>query len=255
MKKIQSLSLLIFFILASFVSVYAKDEIYDLNYVLQLKGGFPYTIEDYAKEQGMTLEHFLYLENHSSYSIVEDDLKKIYEIRLKQIKPDSNTLMQKLVTKEVMEKYLNGEIKSPKGFISVCADLVHCRTIADFYYVLRMDYPHTKYNPDDEAIGIIRFKASNLDKCFIPFNKNLGGNYESPYPFPFTGHGFTAGGNGRWGSPEWVILEPVQLLKGSAIFELRKDGTEILKGVYDEKLKRFKRVNNNNLIKEVKGEK
>ena len=171
MKRIQSLTILIFFILASFVSVYAKDEIYDLNYVLQLKGGFPYTIEDYAKEQGMTLEHFLYLENHSSYSIVEDDLKKIYEIRLKQIKPDSNTLMQKLVTKEVMEKYLNGEIKSPKGFISVCADLVHCRTIADFYYVLRMDYPHTKYNPDDEAIGIIRFKASNLDKCFIPFNK------------------------------------------------------------------------------------
>ena len=46
MKKIQSLSLLIFFILASFVSVYAKDEIYDLNYVLQLKGGFPYTIEE-----------------------------------------------------------------------------------------------------------------------------------------------------------------------------------------------------------------
>lgn len=242
MQKLKLFLLTITFILISFVSVFAKNEVYDLNYVLQLKGGFPYTIEQYAKEQGMTLEHFLYLENHSSYSILEDDLKKIYEIRLKQIKPDSNTLMQKLVTLGKMEKYLNGDIKSPQGFISVCADLVHCRTIADFYYTLRMDYPHTEYSPDDEAIGIIRFKASNLDKCFIPFNKNLGGTYESPYPFPFTGHGFTAGGNGRWGSPEWVILEPTQLLKGSAIFELRKDGTEILRGVYDEKLKKFKRV-------------
>ena len=242
MKQIKIFLLTILFISLSFVSAFAKNEVYDLNYVLQLKGGFPYTIEQYAKEQNMTLEHFLYLENHSSYSILEDELKKIYEIRLKQIKPDSNTLMQKLVTIEKMEQYLNGDIKAPQGFISVCADLVHCRTIADFYYTLRMDYPNTQYSPDDEAIGIIRFKASNLDKCFIPFNKNLGGTYESPYPFPFTGHGFTAGGNGRWGSPEWVILEPVKLLKGSKIFELRKDGTEILRGVYDEKLKRFKRV-------------
>ncbi len=242
MKQIKIFLLTILFISLSFVSVFAKNEVYDLNYVLQLRGGFPYTIEQYAKEQGMTFEHFLYLENHSSYSILEKDLKKIYEIRLKQIKPDSNTLMQKLVTVEKMEQYLNGDIKAPQGFISVCADLVHCRTIADFYYTLRMDYPHTQYSPDDEAIGIIRFKASNLDKCFIPFNKNLGGTYESPYPFPFTGHGFTAGGNGRWGSPEWVILEPVKLLKGSAIFELRKDGTEILRGIYDEKLKRFKRI-------------
>ena len=50
MKTIKIFLLTILYISLSFVSSFAKNEVYDLNYVLQLKGGFPYTIEQYAKD-------------------------------------------------------------------------------------------------------------------------------------------------------------------------------------------------------------
>ena len=66
MKNIKLYLLTIIFIFISYLTAFANDEVYNLNYVLQLRGGFPYTIEEYAKEQNMTLEHFLYLENVKS---------------------------------------------------------------------------------------------------------------------------------------------------------------------------------------------
>lgn len=202
---------------------------YSIENVFRLRGGFPETAEAKAESTGLKLEDFLKLQKCSASSMLPEELKKLNEIRESQIKPSPAVLMQKVVPSGDIGRYISGE-KKVKGFLSVCADTAGYRTVNDFYYGLRLDYPGSKYSHGMKSIGIIRFKAKNASKCIIPRSRGFGGDFSDPYPFG--GHGFTTGTNGRLGTPEWVLQEPADLYDGAAIFELWSDGEETLRAIF-----------------------
>ncbi|MEN6461451.1 MAG: S-layer homology domain-containing protein [Syntrophomonas sp.] len=203
---------------------------YDIAYLQSLPGGFVDTIARYAEEEGLTVAEFKALCEKAAADMSPDELAKMNNIRAKQMKPTPDTLMQKVITIYDMNKYLSGEYKTPKGFISICADVKQYKNLQDCYYGLRLDYNGTYFKPDEKSYAVIRFRAANIGKVTIPRSKINSGTFEDPYPFG--GAGFTTGTNGRWGSPEWVMPEFTVLDDGAQIFELFQDGTEVLKAIY-----------------------
>ena len=154
-------------------------------------------------------------------------------------------LMQKVITTYDMNKYLTGEYKTPKGFISICADVKQYKNMQDDYYGLRLDYEGTYFKPVEKSYAVIRFQAANIGKAIIPKAEVNGGTYQDPYPFG--GVGFTTGTNGRWGSPEWVMPEFTVLDDGAQLFEIFQDGTEVLKAVYRAEAGQFISVEQSHL--------
>ncbi len=214
---------------------------YDFAYLQTLQGGFSDTIEARAKEQGLTLDEFRALCEKPASDMTAEELAKMNAIRSQQIVPDSDTLMQKVITLYDMEKYLSGEYKTPKGFLSASADVKQYKTTQDMYYGLRLDYEGTYFKPTGENYAVIRFYADNLDQAIVPRSPANGGTVEDPYPFG--GAGFTTGTNGRLGSPEWVMPEFTVLQDGAQLFEVQEDGTEVLRGVYAVEAGQFVPVN------------
>lgn len=210
---------------------------YDLNYLQSLRGGFVDTIEKYAKEQDLTVEEFKILCGKAASDMTEDELLKMNAIREKQLKPTPDMLMQKVITTYDMNKYLVGDYKTPKGFISICADVKQYRTLKDYYYGLRLDYKGSIFNSDENSYAVIRFQATNIEKSIIPKSEINKGTYQDPYPFG--GVGFTTGTSGYWGSPEWVMPEFTVLKDGAQIFEIFQDKTETLKAVYSTEKGQF----------------
>ena len=213
------------------------QERYDRAYLQSLSAGFIDTIVQYAGEEGLTVDAFKALCTKAAGDMTADELARMNRIRTQQIMPTADTLMQKVITTYDMNKYLSGEYKTPKGFISVCADIKQYKTIPDYYYGLRLDYEGTYFKPDEESYAVIRFKAANIDKAIIPKSTVNNGTYTDPYPFG--GAGFTTGTNGRWGSPEWVMPEFTVLNDGAQLFEVFQDGTEVLRAVYRAEAGRF----------------
>jgi hypothetical protein len=203
---------------------------YDIAYLQSLQGGFVDTIAQYAGEEGLTVAEFKALCEKAAGNMSPDELGKMNNIRAKQMKPTPDTLMQKVITIYDMNKYLSGEYKTPKGFISICADVKQYKNLQDCYYGLRLDYDGTYFKPDEKSYAVIRFKAANIEKAITPRSETNSGTFKDPYPFG--GAGFTTGTNGRWGSPEWVMPEFTVLDDGAQLFELFQDGTEVLKAIY-----------------------
>lgn len=203
---------------------------YHYFYLQTLEGGFIDTISDYAKARNWTVEQFNEVNERSAAQMTAEELEAMNHIRNKQLKPDPQRLMQKVITTYDMNQYLSGAYKTPKGFVSIAADVKQYRTVEDMYYGLRLDYEGTYFKPEEESYAVIRFKADNIEKAVIPKSPANGGDVEDPYPFG--GAGFTTGTNGRFGSPEWVMPEFTVLQEGAELYEVYSDGTEVLRAVY-----------------------
>ena len=242
--------IVVLFILLSCLPVYAgsKDvKNYDRAYINSLRGGFPDTVDAYLKDRGVTLENFKNMCVKNVGQMSPDELQFVNSLRDKQLHPTSDMLVQKVIPVSYIEKYLNGELKNVTGFFSICADTKHYLTVSDFYYGLRLDsdgegldYEGTLFPMDAQSIGVIRFKATNIEKSIIPRLVSDGGTFSDP--LPFGGVGFTTASHGRLTSPEWFLPEIAVLEDGAEIWEVFADGSEILRGVYDTREGRFVRV-------------
>lgn len=224
-------------IISRLVFIEVQTTRYDIPYLQQLDGGFVDTISRYAGEEGMTVEAFRVLCEKSAAEMTVEELAMMNRIREKQLKPTAGTLMQKVITTYDMNKYLSGAYRTPKGFISICADVKQYDSIQEFFNGLRLDYAGTYFKPDEGSYAVIRFKAANIEKAFVPKLVMNGGTFQDPYPFG--GAGFTTGTGGTWGSPEWVMPEFTVLYDGAQLFEIFQDGTEVLRGVYKAEPGRF----------------
>jgi len=227
MKKTVLLIFTTIFAIMLLTSGCAKSDILDIS---GLKGGFPDTIEEYAGEEGWTVAQFHAVCEKPAAEMTPEELEKMNNIRERQITPSSSTLMQKVITTDEMQKYLSGEYKTPKGFLSVCADVTEYVTVGDMYYGLRLDYEGSNFDPNAESFAVIRFYAENADQACVPRSPANGGDVEDPYPFG--GAGFTTGTNGRLGSPEWVMDEFTVIDERAQLLEVLNNGELILRGVY-----------------------
>ncbi len=141
-------------------------------------------------------------------------------------KPNSTSVMQKVITKEDLAKYLDGSYGiEVGGYVSRAADAKHLGTYEDIYHGLRLDYTGTKFFIEDGSCVVIRFTSKETKTLIIP----SGGTY-AKYDYPFTAHGFTAGKSGRLGVPEWHFSSRVEMNDGAELWEVFNDGTEVLRG-------------------------
>ncbi len=236
MNKIRFLFLMLVAV-ASLTGVSIARTEYNKEYIRSLPGGFSQTLPAHLKKYNMTLDEYNRAVIKKTSDMSERELYILNALRDLQIRPTPDTLMQKIVSRANMKKYISGELRYPKGFISVCADVSVYETPCDFYCGLRLDYKDTVYTDNDESCAVIRFRAINASLALIPRSPDNGGFIKDPYPFG--GAGFTTGFRGRAGTPEWYSKNYLILDDGAQLFEIFRDGREVLRGIYNAKEGRF----------------
>jgi hypothetical protein len=151
--------------------------------------------------------------------------------------PDANTLLQKVIPKSDIARYLNGEYKQVGGFISTAKDAKHLTSYEDIYQGMRLDYKKidgtSPFKLNDGSCGVIRYKTTN-STLEVP---KLRGTPDDA-PLPFTGNGFTGGNKGKLGIPEWNS-EYTTPLDGAELYEVFSDGKELLRAKFSSVYNQF----------------
>ncbi|WP_048601811.1 hypothetical protein [Rubeoparvulum massiliense] len=143
--------------------------------------------------------------------------------------PNEETLMQKVVTIEDLNKYLSGDRKPViSGFVTKAQDTIHLRSYDEIREGLRLDYAfdggYCPFPEGGNTYGIIRFKTNVPVE--IPRTKEFGGNeviWINEYGRqPFTGNGFTKSENII--IPEYIISKSNKSIPIEAEFYMVIDG-------------------------------
>lgn len=203
--------------------------------------GFSDNISTIAAERNLSLANFKILEEKPANLLTSAERNLVNGIRNDIPQLTSNTILQKVIPKDDISKYLSGQYTQVRGYMTTAADAKHLNTFEDIYYGMRLDYSATSYSIADGSCGVIRFKAINASSAYIPKSPVNGGNIADA--FPFTGHGFTSGTNGRLGVPEWKMDGWAVMKEGSELWEIDSNGGEILKAIFSEALGKFVPVN------------
>ena len=198
--------------------------------------GFIDLLPDLLKKEGLTMDDFHYMMQKNVNALTEAEKAKLTRIRNAMPKPDANTVMQKVISKDAINDYLrkNKPYTTIGGHVTIAADAKHLRTYDDLYYGLRLDYLNDKGKlmnfVEDGSCGVIRFKAQSANEFVIPGEELLGSN-----GYPYTAHGFTSGNNGRLGVPEWHVGEGkyATIKDGAELWEVYSDGREVLRAVFN----------------------
>ncbi len=215
-------------------SVYGKTTISNIN-------GFPDNIANLATQQGIDLNTFKVIEEKAFVSLSSAEKLQINTIRNNIPIPDANTILQKVIPKADIAKYLSGDYKQIGGFITTAKDAKHLQTYDDIYYGMRLDYKLSdgvsqNFYLSDGSCGVIRYKTPNANTATIPKCPLNGGDITSP--MPFTGDGFTSGTYGRLGVPELKTgyLTPDD---GAELWEIFSNGNETLRAKFSSSLNKF----------------
>lgn len=199
--------------------------------------GFSDNISSLVAKEGLSLEEFKILQAKTAESLTTAQRAAINRIRSSILQPDANTVMQKIIPQSDMSKYISGEYTSCKGYVTTTQDAKHLKTTEDIYYGMRLNYEGTKFTPTDQSCGIIRFKANNASEAIVPKIPKNGGSITDGEPF--TGHGFTAGNNGRLSVPEWKMDKWFDMQDGAELWQVTSDGTETLKAIFSKSQNKF----------------
>lgn len=203
--------------------------------------GFSDNVSVLAAEKNITLAEFKVLEEKPASLLSNAERGIINGIRNEIPQLDGNTILQKVIPKQDISKYLSGQYTQVRGYMTTAADGKHLDTYEDIFYGMRLDYPGTPFSIADGSCGVIRFKATNAGSAYIPKSSANEGSITDL--FPFTGHGFTSGTNGRLGVPEWKMDDWALMKEGSELWEVSSNGVEVLKATYNESLGKFIPVN------------
>ena len=194
--------------------------------------GFIDLLPNLLKKEGLTMDDFRYMMLKNVNALTESEKVKLARIRNAIPKPDANTVMQKVIPKDDINKYLSGDYIEVGGSVAIASDTKHLKSFEDYYYGLRLDYIGTKFHISKNSCGVIRFKSKDIPgNIVIP----KGGTFDD-WDYPFTATGFTSGNRGRLGIPEWNLLRRVKFNEGDEIWEVSNDGKEILGAIYSKEV-------------------
>ncbi len=193
---------------------------------------FAKTIDGLLAKQGLTVDEFNSLRLRDVSTLTDAEKAILKAIRESVPMPTSETIMQKVIPSCDIEKYMDGTYTQVGGFVSKAEDVSQLSKYDDIYDSLRLDYPNTAYHPNgDDSLAVIKYKTSDVLKIEIPYGKDMGGTLTEVAPF--TGNGFTKATNGQI-IPEYKCIDYLDVEDGAQLFEISKDGTEILRAVYSE---------------------
>lgn len=184
------------------------------------------------KNNNLSFDDFTKLRLKDVSSLSENEIEVLKSVRKSFSMPDSTTTLQKVIPAGDINKYLDGTYTQVGGFVTKADDAVHLSSYDDIYDSLRLDYPNTAYNmASDESLAVIRYTTDDVSQIKIPFSSQFGGTTTGAPPF--TGNGFTKALNGQT-IPEFQCTTYLDLNDGAKLFEISKDGTETLRGIYSE---------------------
>jgi hypothetical protein len=198
--------------------------------------GFEDGIAGLAAAHNLSIEQFIVLEGKSAADLSVVERNTMNNIRNTIAHPNASTIMQKVIPKSDINKYISGEYGSCRGFVTTAKDGKHLRTYEDIFFGMRLDYSNTPFSLNDGSCGVIRYTASNSADAIVPKSVINGGTETSS--MPFTGHGFTSGTSGRLGVPEWKMQSFASINVGE-LWEVFSDGREVLLAKYDVNLGKF----------------
>ena len=138
-------------------------------------------------------------------------------------------------------KYIDGTYTQVGGYVTKAQDVKQLKNYNNIYQSLRLDYPGTVYNQvTDDVLGVIRFKTPEASNIKIPYGKDMGGSIMDSSPF--TGNGFTSATNGQV-IPEFKCGNFLHIDDGAELYEITKDGREVLRAVFKRDLGKFISIN------------
>ena len=204
--------------------------------------GFIDLLPNLLIKEGLTMDDFQYMLQKSVKVLTESEKAKLARIRNAMPKPDVNTVMQKVIPKDAINIYLRevNPYTTIGGFVTRASDAKHLKTYDDLYWGLRLDYVNDGGKLmnyiEDGSCGVIRFKTKSTSELSIPREELLDNNN-----YPYTGHGFTSGKQGRIGVPEFKFRNQfyAELNDGAELYEVFSDGREVLKAIFSNKENKF----------------
>ncbi|PKV50783.1 TANFOR domain-containing protein [Aquimarina sp. MAR_2010_214] len=207
---------------------------YNASVINSLKNGFSDDIASILNKHGISVENFQKIyQKMKFHQLKPKDQDLIMKIRNSIPMPDENTILQKVIPKDDLNKYLKaGGYTKVGGFITRAKDAKHLKTYEDIFHGMRLDYKGSKFNLSDGYCIIIRYKAKK---------PNLAIPIGAGQPYPYTGNGLTSGNNGRLGVPELKSsLETPD--DGAGMFKQDSEGVETLIAVFSASENRFIKV-------------
>jgi hypothetical protein len=201
--------------------------------------GFNQQISMNLEKHNLSLEafHDLRLKPVSALTNLEINIMKQIRDAVPPITQD--TLLQKTIPIQDVEKYLSGEFREIGGYVAKVEDVAEIRMYDDVIESSRLDYTtwdgSRPYPEGGDSYAMIRFKTSRVDDIDIPYGEKFGGiNTDGP---PCTLNGFTGARNGKI-IPEFQFNDRYLPENGAELYQVI-DGEDILSAVFDSDLKVF----------------
>jgi len=187
--------------------------------------GYIDKIEGIVQKHGITMEKFKELIQRPVEGIVnvpegvkyltKEEQSLLADIRLELIGDmDGSTVFEKTITEaDVLRRINNSQYSnSVVGFITQTKDVKQLKTSKSAYHGLSMNYDGSVYR-ETNTNYFVRFITKDVDNISLT----------SPNKYPYTGNGFTKGGNGFLGIPELEVVSGKSLELKSAIIGKRTD--------------------------------
>ena len=197
-------------------------EISDVNFKksnIRKMNSFQEDIVSILKSEKISLDEFNSMRMKRASELTDEERKIMMKIREQVPKPDSDTILQKVIDGGKIDNYIKDDNpwNTVGGFITRAQDTKELSTLQEVYDGLALGYKDTPFKVGiDTDDGVIRFKVDEVDKIDIPYGPSMesvgakapSGGFDTS-PDPFTGHGFTKDINGNI-IPEYTMdyLEP-----------------------------------------------
>ena len=203
--------------------------------------GFSEQLPKELEKHHITLERFHELRLKPYSDLTDEEVKIIKDIRDAVPFITKDTLLQKTLPIQDVDKYLSGQYTEIGGYVAKVEDVADVRMYEDVVETSRLDYTtrdgSRPYPEGGNSYAMIRFKTSKVEEIDLPYAERFGGtNTDGP---PCTLNGFTGARNGRI-VPEWTFNGYYKPQNGAELYKVI-NGEEILIGNY--KNGRFIEVN------------
>jgi hypothetical protein len=193
------------------------------------------TVKKAMARSGFDEGEFLVLMQKPCKALTSEEAATLEKIRNSVPMPDAETPLQKIINPKYADSYLDGSFiesgRKIEGCVTTVESSAPLKTPKDLYEGLRLDYSGTPFGIADDSMIAIRFTSDDAANLKIPYGEGMPHPADIPrMEYPFTGNGFTASTNGHI-VPEFYS-EGV-LPSGARLIEIRSDGTEILRAMYE----------------------
>lgn len=203
-------------------------------YVNRLSG-FSDELPEILEKNGLSHPEFILLTTNKIWEYPTETQIRTRDLRNSIPFPTEKTLFQKIIPVSELDNYINNTDRSTiNGYVYSAADIKNLYTMQDIYWGLRLDYEGSPFTESSVSYAVIRFFINREDLRYltIPFCEELGGSH--PHDWPHGGAGFISSTLGFGGYPEYYLSNSIYPASGAEIYEVNKDGYEIIRARYKQ---------------------